>query len=69
VQQPQFVAGNRAQQPHMRRQLISLRRDASGTTAIEYAMIVLFIGLVVITLQNSIGDSVRGFFESVATGL
>ena len=53
----------------MKRQLISLSRDASGTTAIEYAMIVLFVGLVIITLQNSIGASVVGFFMSVATGL
>jgi len=53
----------------MKRPPIPLSRDAAGTTAIEYAMIVLFIGLVIITLQNSIGDSVRGFFMSVATGL
>jgi Flp pilus assembly pilin Flp len=53
----------------MKRQIISLGRDASGTTSIEYAMIVLFIGLVIITLQNSIGDSVRGFFMAAATGL
>jgi Flp pilus assembly pilin Flp len=29
--------------------------ERSGTTAIEYALIVLLIGLVIISLQNSIG--------------
>ncbi len=43
--------------------------DQSGTTAIEYAMIVLFIGLVLISLQSSIGNSVVGFFTDVANGL
>ena len=53
----------------MSTQLNSLCRDASGATAIEYALIVLFIGLVLISLQNTIGASVRGFFMSIATGL
>ena len=48
------------------RQLCS---DQSGATVIEYALIVLFIGLVVINLQTSIGNSVVGFFMSVANGL
>jgi Flp pilus assembly pilin Flp len=53
----------------MRTLLISLWSARSGTTAIEYAMIVLLIGLVLLTLQNSIGASVRGFFFSMAGGL
>ena len=49
--------------------LLRLLAARSGTTAIEYAMIVLFIGLVLIALQASIGVSVTGFFESMANGL
>jgi pilus assembly protein Flp/PilA len=43
--------------------------DDDGATAIEYAMIALLIGLVLIGLQLSIGNSVRGFFEAMANGL
>jgi Flp pilus assembly pilin Flp len=50
-------------------ELMLLRRDRSGATAIEYAMIALFIGLILLTLQTSIGSSVRGFFLSMANGL
>jgi Flp pilus assembly pilin Flp len=48
---------------------MSLCSNETGTTAIEYALIALLIGLVLISLQNSIGASVVGFFMSVATGL
>ena len=43
--------------------------ERSGTTAIEYALIALLIGLVLLTLQNSIGASVRNFFFDMANGL
>jgi Flp pilus assembly pilin Flp len=43
--------------------------DCNGATAIEYAMLVLLIGLVLIGLQTSIGSSVSGFFYSMAAGL
>jgi len=46
-----------------------LRGDGSGATVIEYAMIAALIGLVLMTLQASIGTSVVGFFTEVATGL
>jgi Flp pilus assembly pilin Flp len=46
-----------------------LWRDQSGATVIEYAMIVLLIGLVLLSMQASIGGSVYGFFYAVATGL
>jgi len=46
-----------------------LWNERSGTTAIEYALIALLIGLVLISLQNSIGASVRGFFLDMANGL
>lgn len=48
---------------------MSLRNDQCGTTATEYALIAPLIGLVLISLQNSIGTSVLGFFMSVATEL
>ena len=53
----------------MRTLLSLLRSERSGTTAIEYAMIALFIGLVLISLQGSIGSSVIGFFTAVGTNL
>jgi Flp pilus assembly pilin Flp len=53
----------------MRTLMVSLWNERSGTTAIEYALIVLLIGLVIISLQNSIGGSVRNFFLSMANGL
>jgi Flp pilus assembly pilin Flp len=46
-----------------------LRGDSSGAVAIEYALLVVLIGLVLISLHESIGASVSGFFMSVATGL
>lgn len=46
-----------------------LAADGSGATAIEYALIAIFISLVLLTLQTSIGTSVCGFFMSVANGL
>jgi Flp pilus assembly pilin Flp len=53
----------------MRTLLSLLSSERSGTTAIEYALIALLIGLVLISLQNSIGASVRGFFTDMANGL
>jgi Flp pilus assembly pilin Flp len=54
---------------HRAAALTSLPSDQSGTTAIEYAMIVLLIGLVLISLQGSIGSSVINFFTEVGTNL
>ncbi len=49
--------------------LIRLLTARSGATAIEYAMIVLFIALLLIALLMSIGTSVTGFFSNAANGL
>ena len=46
-----------------------LRGDAGGTTAIEYALIAIFIGLVLLSLQYSIGASVINFFTEMGNGL
>jgi Flp pilus assembly pilin Flp len=56
-------------QKHMRTLTSLLWSERSGTTAIEYALIALLIGLVLITLQGSIGASVVGFFTDMANGL
>jgi Flp pilus assembly pilin Flp len=53
----------------MRTLWLPLWSERSGTTAIEYALIALLIGLVLISLQNSIGASVRNFFLDMANGL
>lgn len=60
---------NRVVLNRMRDKFEPICSDCAGTTAIEYAMIALFIGLVLISLQTSIGNSVVGFFMSIATGL
>jgi Flp pilus assembly pilin Flp len=49
--------------------LRSLPASRSGATAIEYGLIAAIIVLVLIPLHNSIGNSVKGFFMSVANGL
>ena len=46
-----------------------LVKDCSAATAIEYAMIVLFIALTLIALLMSIGTTVTGFYDSMASGL
>lgn len=43
--------------------------DQSGATAIEYALIAAFIGLVIITAATNIGTEVKGTFTDVEAGL
>lgn len=43
--------------------------DQSGVTSIEYAMIALFIALVLITALELIGSRVSSIFMSVGSGL
>lgn len=44
-------------------------RDRSGATAIEYAMIAVFIGILLIAAMKSIGTSVTDYFLAIASGL
>jgi pilus assembly protein Flp/PilA len=44
------------------------RRDESGATAIEYALIAGSIGLVIITAAQLIGGSLVTVFTNVSTG-
>ena len=43
--------------------------DASGATAIEYAMIGAFISIVIVTAVTSIGGTQNGFFFCLLVGL
>ena len=49
--------------------LRKFRRDQSGATAIEYALIVALISVVAITAYNSIGTSLTGKMTTVGTEL
>lgn len=53
----------------MRAGLRAVGSDRAGATAIEYAMVAVFIGIVLIASMMSIGTSVSSFFMEVATGL
>ena len=45
-----------------------LRLDCSGATSIEYALIATFISIVVVGWATFMGQSISGFFMSVASG-
>jgi Flp pilus assembly pilin Flp len=53
----------------MWRILSSLMSDRLGITAIEYAMIGSLIAICAIAAKASIGNSLSGFFTTVATSL
>ena len=42
--------------------------DRSGATSIEYALIATFISIVVVGWATFMGQSISGFFMSVANG-
>jgi Flp pilus assembly pilin Flp len=52
----------------MRSLLQYLHGDTCGATAVEYAMIALFIAILLIAALMSIGSTVSGFFTEVANG-
>jgi pilus assembly protein Flp/PilA len=52
----------------MRSVLTALRLDRSGATSIEYALIATFISIVVVGWATFVGQSISGFFMSVANG-
>jgi pilus assembly protein Flp/PilA len=45
------------------------RADASGATAIEYALIASLISMVIIAGATSVGTQLSGFFTSVSSNL
>lgn len=52
----------------MRSALTALRLDHSGATSIEYALIATFISIMVVGWATFVGQSVSGFFMSIAGG-
>ena len=48
---------------------LSLSRCKSGATAIEYAMVAALISVAAFVVIGTIGSSVSGFFQSVASKL
>ena len=44
-------------------------RDESGATAIEYGLIAALIAVAIITAATSVGTSLSGTFNTVATSL
>jgi Flp pilus assembly pilin Flp len=52
----------------MRPALTALWLDRSGATSIEYALIATFISIVVVGWATFMGQSISGFFMSIANG-
>jgi len=52
----------------MRTALRLLRLDCSGATAIEYALIAVFISIMVVGWATFVGTTVSDFFTAVANG-
>lgn len=48
--------------------LMALRTDESGATAIEYALIITFISITVVSWATFVGTTISGFFTSIANG-
>ena len=49
--------------------LKSFLRNESGATAIEYAMIAVFISIVIVTAVTTIGTKLTASFVAVGAGL
>ena len=49
--------------------LINLRTDESGATAIEYALIITFISITVVSWATFVGTTISGFFMGIANGI
>jgi pilus assembly protein Flp/PilA len=52
----------------VRKSFTQFMRDESGATAIEYALIAAFIGLVIITAVTSIGTELKSTFTDIDGG-
>lgn len=48
--------------------LVRFRRRADGATAIEYALIASFIGMVIVGTVTTIGGNLDSVFNDVAAG-
>lgn len=52
----------------MRSALTALASNQSGATAIEYALIVAFISITVVSWATFVGTTISGFFTNIANG-
>jgi Flp pilus assembly pilin Flp len=52
----------------LRTALAALRADRFGATSIEYALIAVFISILVVGWASFVGTSVSNFFTAVANG-
>jgi Flp pilus assembly pilin Flp len=52
----------------MRTAPMILGLDRSGATSIEYALIATFISIMVVGWASFVGQSISGFFMSIANG-
>lgn len=52
----------------MRTALTALRADGCGATSIEYALIAIFISILVVGWATFVGTSVSNFFTAVGNG-
>ena len=44
-------------------------KDNGGATAIEYALVGTFVSIIIVASLKSMGSTLSGFFNSVASGL
>ncbi len=44
-------------------------KDESGATAVEYALIAVFISVVIVGAVTTIGTTLTGFFQTVAAAI
>jgi Flp pilus assembly pilin Flp len=48
--------------------LLALRRDDSGATVIEYALILVLISITVVAWATFVGTAISNFFTQIANG-
>ncbi len=53
----------------MFRILRKLRKNASGTTAIEYGLIAAIVSVAAVVSFNSMGDSLNRIFDTISTAI
>jgi pilus assembly protein Flp/PilA len=64
------AAGRPAARPDAARSALSrFVRDRRGATAIEYALIAVFLSILIVAGVTSIGSTLNGFFQSLQTYL
>jgi pilus assembly protein Flp/PilA len=51
------------------RAIRSFLRDERGASSIEYALVAAGIAVAIVSAVNSLGDTVKGMYETVATAM